>query len=578
MRNTLPKQIEDARGRDVRPLALAGETPRGLWERLARREGLLLAGFVLVGFVLRAGLLRLDSVITPDGVSYAILGWNLMEGRLAWAFSTYWPPLYPLLIGATSLLVGDLETSGRVISLVAGSLVVLPSYVLTREWYGRRVAALGALLVVAHPVLIYYSTMVLTEATYTLLFVSGVLAGWRGLTRGRRLPFALAGLCFGACYLLKPEAFGFVVLLLVITLCARLFGRGAGARATLLDSLALLAAFLLLASPYLLYLHHETGRWTISEKLYGHLFQGIARDGASPTAKMPGPSVALAQLTKSLRAEYEVVNLIFPTLSVLLAGLGLFRTRWTRERAFREVYLLLFVAATLVGYALTLPNIRYVATLLPLLTAWVAKGVFECDGWLAETTGATPAAAIGAATEATIGTKTEAPVGARTEATLVARTEARREWPQTRARRWLRAAFKPVVVLLLVLSVTPAFVYLLKGDKWSDYSGQREAGRWIRAQNAPGAAPPLVMSTVPLPAFYGRARDTRLYLDEDYPTVLGRVRSEGVDYLVINERDIKSTPLAPLLDEEHPPAELRLVHRYAAAPGHRILVYVPNRE
>ncbi len=368
MQDTLSPQIDETPLRRDEVVAPTKDKSRGRLHQLARREGVLLSGFVVLGFLLRLGLLLgFDSIVTPDGVWYVTLGWNLINGNFHWGLNTYWPPLYPLLIGIASLFFDDVEFGGRVVSLLAGSLVVLPAYVLIRDWYGRRVATLGALLVVLHPVLIYYSTLLLTEATYTLFYTCGILAGWRALTRGRKRTYALAGLAFGACYLLKPEATGYILLLLGLTLAAKF--KGQRLRGVLLNALSLLAGYLLLASPYLIYLRRATGRWTISNKLYAHMWQGGGRYGdlVLHGGFLPGTSEMVVQLTKALRAEYEILNLIFPVLVVVQAALGLFRTRWTKERARKELYLFLFIAATVAGYAVTLPNIRFFAAMLPLL-------------------------------------------------------------------------------------------------------------------------------------------------------------------------------------------------------------------
>lgn len=477
-----------------------------------------------------------EQVISPDGVQYVSLGRSLIAGNFREGFSTYWSPLYSLLVGLSSLFFRDPEFAGRFVSVVAGSLLVFPCYKLIRNWYGERVALLGAGLVSLHPLLLYYSTVLLTESTYTLLFMCGVLAGWSALSGLKRRAFLLAGATFGACYLLKPEAAGFLLLLLVATLGRRLFDKTSSLKTDVRNALLLCTGFILLAAPYLFYLRQQTGAWMLSVKTAGHLWQGsrLAGGELTPTIRplIPDLTTAFAQITKALRFEYEIFNLIFPPTFVLLVGLGLFRKRWLSNRWRREFYLFSFVLATLAGYAVTLPNIRFLVPLLPILLCWLSKGVIEFAEWAVDTM------------EETKG--------------------ARRLLP------FVRKAIVPLVITGLLASLLPLSVYLWRGDKWGDYYGQKRAATWIKEHDT--SKVPVIMSTVPIPAFYAGGRHVELP-DEDYATLIERARREGVGYLVINERDFRYMRLSFLLDNSSLHPGLRLVHSLEEAFGYKILIY-----
>lgn len=522
--------------KEAAPDEARAEQPASAWHVAARSETRTLFGWTLVAFLLRFLLAwNFEHVISPDGVSYLTLGRSLLEGDFRHGLTAYFPPLHPLLVGLSTLLFTDSEFAGRMVSVVAGSLLVIPVYRLARKWYGVRVARLAASLVALHPLLIYYSTVLLTEATYTLLFTCGVLAGWSALSTCRARSQLLAGALFGACYLLKPEACGFILLLVVGLAAVKIFKTGLSYKSMFGNACALLAGFMLLASPYLLYLRAATGAWMLSGKFAGHLWQGTRAvgDAATPVATLiPDATTAIVQLTKALRYEFEVFNLIFPTAFVVIAGLGLFRTAWTRARAVREIYLAAFIAATLAGYAVTLPNIRFLIPLLPLLLCWVSRGAIEFEGWTVETFGrlSMPDSIVSAA----------------------------------------RRSAVALVVAALVLSLIPLFVYLRSGDKWNDYHGQKRAALWIKEQTA--GRIPVIMSTVPVAAFYAGGRHVPL-IDEAYATLIERARRERVDYIIVNERNVKNMSLRTLLDEQTRHTELRRAHSLAEAPGHKIVVY-----
>lgn len=502
-----------------------------------RGELRIVFAWTLAAFALRlAVLLCFEHVISPDGVEYVAHARRLAAGDLANGMSTYWPPLYPALVAVASLVFRDAEFAGRFVSTVAGGLLVLPAHRLARLWYGRRAALVCAALVALHPLLVYYSTTLLTESTYTLIFTCAVVAGWSALKGTKARAYAFAGALFGACYLLKPEAFGFVLLLLFMLAARRLLMRAGLLQTPVSNALALVAGFVAAASPQLLYIRWQTGTWFLSAKTSGHLLQGARRAGGDAAVSyadgLPDAMTAFVRLAKAVRFEYEIFNLIFPTAFVLLVALGLFRRRWTRARAAREAYLLAFVAAALAGYAVTLPNIRFLAPLVPLLLCWVSKGTLELAAWAR-------------------GTLARFDVSSTTPA---------------RVRRFTA----PLVVALLAASLVPLFVYLMRGDKWGDYCGQKRAGVWIREH----ANAPTIMSTVPVAAFYAEGRNVAVNDNDDFDTLLSRARREGAQYVVVNERDFKLMgSLRTLLDARAVHAGLRLAQEFAESPDQRVLVY-----
>jgi len=515
--------------------------------RSASRDELkVVLAWTLAALALRlAVLLCFEHVISPDGVEYVAHARRLAAGDLANGMSAYWPPLYPALIAAASLVFRDAEFAGRLVSTVAGAALVIPAHRLARRWYGRRTALVCASLVALHPLLVYYSTALLTESTYTLVFTCAVVAGWSALTGATARAYAFTGALFGACYLLKPEAFGFVLLLLVMLIARRLLTKtrphslkASFHQSSVTHALALVAGFAAAASPQLLYIRLQAGAWALSAKTAGHILQGARAAGGDPAPSyadgLPDALTAFVRLAKAMRFEYELFNLIFPTAFVLLVALGLFRRRWTRERAAREAYLLAFVLAALAGYAVTLPNIRFLAPLVPLLLCWVSKGASEFAAW--------------------------------GRATL-----ARFNVSETFAAR-VQSLMPTLLVAALVLSLAPLFVYLMRGDKWGDYYGQKRAGVWIREHET--AAPPAVMSTVPVAAFYAGGRSVAVTDKDDFDALLARARREGARYVVVNERDFRHMDsLRNLLDARAGHAGLRLAQEFAEAPDQRVLVY-----
>ena len=521
-------------------------------------------GFMLMAFLIRLFMLRYEYVVTPDGVYYATLGKNLVSGNLREGLSTYWPPLYPLLVGLSSRIFQNLEFAGRLVSVLAGSLLVVPVYFLIRDSYGRDVATVGALLVTIYPSLTYYSTQLLTESTYTLFFIIGIVTGWSALSRAKSSTFLLTGLLFGCCYLIRPEAIGYIGLLIILTLTTNLFYHQRRFKRMLFNIFVLLLGFVFLSFPYILYLRQETGTWMISEKLganystYRHdgksKWWSLSEDGQGTLAdrlyagtrvggdlsgtlqpvstQMPTLSEIAVRSMKGLKQEYEVmIPKIFPPLFVLLTGIGLFRTQWSRKRTGKEIYLLLFVISTLIGYALIVPNTRYLVPLLPIFICWASKGIVEFESWLLES------------------------------------AEHIHRLKSIKYHKLLR----PFIMTVVVLSLLPSMTSPMRG-KWDRPLEPRHVAMWIKEHSD---SSPLIMSTEPWAAFYSGGK--HLYLpDEEYSVVIEYARHKKVDYIVVDDRWVpRLTPrLNLLLDEQGQHSELNLVYKYYdEVPHYKVLVY-----
>ena len=146
---------------------------------------------LLVAILFIALLVRLYWVITQaavienEGGEYARIAENLLKGN-GYVGTTegpqlLFPPLYPILIAIFSLVTGDSEVAGRLVSLVIGTSLILPIFFISLHIYGRKVAFIAASLVAFHPLLISLSAAVYSEPTFMTLTMAGVYWGLRAI-------------------------------------------------------------------------------------------------------------------------------------------------------------------------------------------------------------------------------------------------------------------------------------------------------------------------------------------------------------------------------------------------------------
>ena len=534
-----------------------------------RNEAVFLAVCVVSAFVIRFLLIPQDSTIKGDGIYYATLGREIMLGNLSEGISAYWAPLYSILIGISSLFFQDLEFAGRFVSVVAGTLLIIPSYFLIQKFYGRIPAYIGTILVVIQPSLIMSSVWVMTESLYALIFTTVVLTGWLALKSGKGRSFFFTGLLFGAAYLTKPEALGFVVLFAALMLGGKFFCNNIGYRRLTINYLMLFIGLAIFVVPYVVFIHQKTGNWTISQKLLSNVpavesNKGLLKltdDGETTmrdrlfldgyntkgqtskisqaidpaTANAPAAeldykhliSKTFDQLYRQLR---EHIPAILPYFFIFLAGFGFFFKSWAMRRTAEEVYLFLFVACTFIGYAATVIELRYLYTIIPILMAWVAYGSVAFSGVITKT-----------------------------------------------GSHFLKAGWKikPVfvqvfILLILTVSLKALFLGQFGPPQLEDMPfEEKQAGLWLKNHAEPNS---LVMASNATVAFYAGAK--LIFLpDEEFSTILEYARRKKVNYVVLSERRLKNIPNAFRLAEEYCSKELSLVYQEEQAPNYKIRIY-----
>ena len=362
--------------------------------------------------------------IEGEGAVYARLAENFLKGNglvgISALGSTDWifPPLYPILIAAFSLVVGEFELAGRLVSLVTGTCLVALIFFIASRMYGQGVAFIAASLVAFHPLLINLSASVYSEGTYITLLMGGVYWALRTLELGQSKKSVLSGICFGLAYLTRPEAivypFVTVTAIFVVAFITKQDFKNAAT-----CSLRVLIPFVLIAAPYVAFLSLKTGQvrfegksaniYIIGQRMrsgmeYNEANHGIDENLNELGANMRDNLTSMQSVTPSLRdlASYVVTaaksniktvsQIVFGSRSfgspvlIVLVILGLFRTTWNHERLINESFLLL--VASFIGLSLlSLQHFweRYAFPLLPFLILWASKGIQEFSEWIADT-------------------------------------------------------------------------------------------------------------------------------------------------------------------------------------------------
>jgi len=359
----------------------------------------LLLILTAVALAIRLYLVFTSFCISADGPVYLLMARDFAAGEPMKALAFQFSPLYPWLISLLHPAVPDWELGGDLISVVLGTFTVPLVYLLIRRAFRNHEYALGAAALMAiQPWMAEYSASVRTEAGFVCLMVAALYFFLAGIDRASTIAIALAGVMGGAAYLYRAEAFGFMPVGGAFLIAGPFIWRRWQIRQAIGWAMFLAVAFLVVASPYLIYLHHETGHWTISHEL-----NITASSGMMETATNKAPWLALersgnvsifAPLFLDPRAYiykivhdlvfslYYLVQALEPLPAVLLAiGIGV-RGREIL-RSWSESLLAAIVLFYLFGFTFFATGPRLMIHLAAYTFGWVMVGFDRASEWLA---------------------------------------------------------------------------------------------------------------------------------------------------------------------------------------------------
>lgn len=343
-----------------------------------------------------------------DAMGYFAIAKGIIE---KWALegATHFPPFYPFVIAIVYLFSGDLEIAGRLASCIMGALLVFPVYFIGKELYDRRVGFLSAAVSVFLGTFVDYSLQPITQTTYLTLMMTAIYTGIILIRRPSMPLFLLLGLISSALYLTRPEGIVAFASIAIVTSIGILANGGLTFDKKMKAIGLMLIGFLMLALPYINYIHNQTGMWTVSGKAATAVLGVDASAKLLPDGRTVGQAssgkVGIKDLFPSPEAFFKTYwgNMVkfariipnhFPTFSLFLASAGLFVTIISLLYTEKNLRILkvLQTGVLFAGLAVILPvfafsNLAiapsYIFPLFPITTLWFARGLVGIeDGFL----------------------------------------------------------------------------------------------------------------------------------------------------------------------------------------------------
>jgi len=210
----------------------------------------------LGAIALRAAAALTVVVLDSDGARDLRMAELLEQGRFAEALTVPppTPPLHAFLSALSDLAIGNPLVAGVAVSVLLGGLALLPLYWMVRRTWDERVATVAAALYACLPALVDIHAEAMTEGTFLFFFFTAMALGWSALEERSWERTVVAAGCSVLAWLARPE--GLYLLPLFLAAAALRFSRFAP-----MGVLLFLATALVLAYPYLTFIHARTGHW-----------------------------------------------------------------------------------------------------------------------------------------------------------------------------------------------------------------------------------------------------------------------------------------------------------------------------
>lgn len=357
---------------------------------------------ILVGLaVLVRTILALNTcLIGTDSRQFLVMAERLFDGNFNFALAMRYHPLYSMMTAMGHFVIPTIETSAVVVSILFGSLAVLPLFVLTRDIWGHRIALITCLFYIFSPPFVEVQADVMSEGLFIFLFLSGLALLWKTLRTPQWAYFVIVGLLGGLAYLTRLEG---ILIPLVGALWIGIGMLTPPDRRTVgrfvLGGVLMLAVFCVLGYPYVLWVHKATGEWRPSAKgSYTTLIKSAdesvegPESSASPSGHEGGGTQS-GEWKKRWGVFGDVAYFAYTTLKAayfipmffILIGLG--RIRKTGV-GWRPLLFLLSFVVTYYGslfvalekeYAL---STRYLLPIMTLILPLGAFGLLETFQWI----------------------------------------------------------------------------------------------------------------------------------------------------------------------------------------------------
>ncbi|MBI5746249.1 MAG: glycosyltransferase family 39 protein [Nitrospirae bacterium] len=352
---------------------------------------------LVIAFIIRLYAAFHTPVIAKDSIIYMQNAIHISSGEFVKGLEGY-PPVYPILIAIFYRLIGNVEYAGQAVSVLMGTLALLPFYGLTKEIFGRQIALWGAIFFAFQPFLVQHGGEVTSESTYIFFFVSALYMAWKALKHEDLIYFLSFGFLAVLAYLTRPEGIGLFVSFIVWLPIHMRLHKEKPSLLFLGKTLCVFLPFFFLGTIYLYQVHQITGEWRINAKrdmIADSGLKGAINSDASHSEVKTYQDQRIP--VWSFRGWVETKNLsgfvfrYFKTFFLLILKFTgilhqllfsfviylLIKKKFFSYHLEGEIFLAIFFILYLMAMAFLYVDGRHLLQLVPIFLPWAAAGFLE---------------------------------------------------------------------------------------------------------------------------------------------------------------------------------------------------------
>ncbi len=219
---------------------------------------------VLGAFALRLYAALVPGIIVPDGVVYIDTAKMIIAGQWQRVSEHGIYSAYPFFIIVFQKVFANWETAGRMVSVVFGSLAVLPFYFLIKRIFDMRIALVASVFFVINPRLVEYSSNVLREPVFWFFSITALWVAWEGIVGKKWILMIIASFFVGMATLTRMEGIGLAVIIFLWICWYYWKEKEFGTKKLLLLLLVFVVSFPILFCTPLIFLKNRT--WSMGDR------------------------------------------------------------------------------------------------------------------------------------------------------------------------------------------------------------------------------------------------------------------------------------------------------------------------
>jgi len=251
-----------------------------------QKEFRILVLLMAVSVAIKAWMLATKCAALRDQIGFIRIAEDFLTGRYDEFFGNPQHPLFSILLAISYKIVGKWELAGELLSSSFSILILILLFTMIKREFDLKMAVVTCVLFIFSSELNSSAVSGITEMIYVFFVLAGLNFIWEGIAKKNTVAILIGGASAGLAYLTRPEGMGVLIVALPAVFAA---GGKTPARALagkIGRAATLLAAFFIIAFPYLLVIRINTGHWALTLKKKAIEFVSVRRMSEEPAHRL----------------------------------------------------------------------------------------------------------------------------------------------------------------------------------------------------------------------------------------------------------------------------------------------------